>query len=476
MRLILLLAALSGCDSSWMGAATPPPRAQRDLGGEPVSVPDFAAQLGRCSQHAVFFAVSAYDDAAIDDLATPENDVTRLAGVLQDRYGFEPEIHRDPTRAEIVDRLYGLRRELKPCDALLVYYAGHGKRGFWVPSDGRLDSPSTWVSTDDVVRSLRDVASSQVLLVVDACFAGGTPWSNTRGLPESNTEEEIRKLRARSSRKVLMSGGDELVLDAYKEGYSVFAYFLALELEGLSDPYVTASTLLGRVAPRVTVNAQQTPVGGLLAGDEGGFFVLATKDRDPPPPSRPSVLHLKSGEALRWVSGGTFQMGSPEGEEGRDSDERLHEVTVDGLYVMETEVTQGLWQRHMGNNPAATAVAFWNGEEHGVCERSGDVSLVDPSYPVHCVTWHEAVVFANALSRSEGLKPAYRISGEKMSWERTADGFRLLTEAEWERAARGGLTGQRFAGTATDAGACAACTSESASPSRRSRRSISPKA
>ncbi|OFZ82613.1 MAG: hypothetical protein A2583_07900 [Bdellovibrionales bacterium RIFOXYD1_FULL_53_11] len=54
-----------------------------------------------------------------------------------------------------------------------------------------------------------------------------------------------------------------------------------------------------------------------------------------------------------WIAPGTFMMGSPSGESGRESDEDHHQVTISkGFELQTTEVTQAQWAAVMGNNPS----------------------------------------------------------------------------------------------------------------------------
>ena len=128
------------------------------------------------------------------------------------------------------------------------------------------------------------------------------------------------------------------------------------------------------------------------------------------------------GIELVPISGDTFEMGSPEEENGRDDDEKLRSVTIDyDFEMMTTEVTQGLYMKVMGTNPSYFTSPKYCPDSFKLLEdERGALHGLCPNRPVEGVSFYQVIKFIALLNAKTGMN------------------YRLPTEAEWELAARAG--------------------------------------
>jgi sulfatase modifying factor 1 len=166
------------------------------------------------------------------------------------------------------------------------------------------------------------------------------------------------------------------------------------------------------------------------------------------------------------IPGGAFLMGDSVGD-GEAIERPVHTVTLDSFAMGKYEITNGQYRDFLNSALAQGLITVTSGM---VC-KSGT------SYPSYCFTstsspysqitfsnntfgvrwklrtdmsndpmvgvnWYGAVAYCNWRSQREGKQPCYDLS----TWtcDFTKNGYRLPTEAEWEYAARGGLSGKRF--------------------------------
>ncbi|EDM78150.1 peptidase C14, caspase catalytic subunit p20, partial [Plesiocystis pacifica SIR-1] len=123
----------------------------------------------------------------------------------------------------------------------------------------------------------------------------------------------------------------------------------------------------------------------------------------------PQTVTVHGIELVR-IKGGTFLMGSPEGE-GDDAEHPQHEVTLDDFYLARTEVTNAQYARYLAAHPEVAPPLTMLSEHYG-----------QPQQPVVGLTWFEAQAYCD--------------------WA----GLALPTEAQWEYAARGGSSTQYWHG------------------------------
>ena len=131
------------------------------------------------------------------------------------------------------------------------------------------------------------------------------------------------------------------------------------------------------------------------------------------------------------IPSGTFLMGDSSGFE---HEQTVHQLDMNGFYMDETPVTYADFQEYI--NDGGNITRYWNYSSYNI-----------PEQPISGISWYHAINYCNWRSIKQGLNPAYVKTGSVDRWGLEewrlvpgADGYRLPTEAEWEYAARGGLS------------------------------------
>ncbi len=158
------------------------------------------------------------------------------------------------------------------------------------------------------------------------------------------------------------------------------------------------------------------------------------------------VITVIKPASMAVITNGVFRMGEPGATTGNSIE---HEVLVDAFLMDSNLVSYTLW-----TNVYRWAMNSGKGYSFGHAG-AGKAN----NHPVQTVDWYDVVKWCNARSEKEGLVPCYytstsrstndvyragtnNLGNDYVNWD--ANGYRLATEAEWERAARGGTNGRYF--------------------------------
>ncbi|MEY3011619.1 MAG: hypothetical protein RIT45_354 [Pseudomonadota bacterium] len=482
--------------SSAVDLPSPADRAPPDVGGRADASVTATPRYRR--SRALIVGVDAYDH--LPPLRGAERDARAVAAALA-RRGFEVEVLLGAAadRAALLDRLQRtLPSTLGREDRLVVYLAGHGVAGPAV--DGELPQEGYFLpAAADPAAAARDgvgfgallgwldaLPARHVLLLADACHAGLA--LTERGAPAA-VAADLRFAARRPVRVALVAGARDEPANALA-GRGVFTRHVLRGIDGAADAnadgWVSSDELVAYVRPAVArdVHARwgaaqhpqsarrgegtfffatqpggptlsehdDTDVAIAAAAVETGEFAAALELRrrelqrlvaGARPQDAGARLALRRAEAalvaltppraMAWhpVPAGAFRMGSPPDARPRDPDEREAVVVLRHAFELaETEVTQAQWAEVMGTTPSTFA------------DCGGDC-------PVEDVTFWDALAYCNARSASEGLPACYALEGCDLGRDgrlrcdaarfsgTDCRGYRLPTEAEWERAAAG---------------------------------------
>ncbi len=227
---------------------------------------------------------------------------------------------------------------------------------------------------------------------------------------------------------------------------------------------VPVSALAGAVGPGITPGTGKLIVWDCkvdLPEAVGSQFKVRVCADDGHSPIPPGMVLIPAGE---------FQMGDTFSE-GQNDERPVHAIYLDAFFMDSTEVTNQQyadalnWAKSQGNLITVTSGVVYkynSGTSYPYCSTTS-ASVGTPNYgqhsritwngtsfgvvsgkenhPMDQVSWYGSVAYANWRSAMQGKPLCYDLS----TWDcNFGSGYRLPTEAEWEKAARGGAAGHRF--------------------------------
>ncbi len=363
----------------------------------------------------------------------PRNDARAIGAALQD-IGFRVTLAEDLKLAAFKKTINTFARQLNKNDEVVFYYSGHGVqasgKNYLLPlnsmsivAEGQLESEGVAVSTFLLPALSR---AGTVVVILDACR--NNPF---KGFFKGNAQDGLAK-ESTPNGFLIAFAANENELAATGVGLNNSPYVEALKNE-LRKPEQNVHQVFTNVrnAVRAYSGKKQNPVYNVALNDPD--YRLNTEDS--PDIYTDPTTHMTFAK----IPGGCFQMGSPDSEKDRDSDEKQHRVCVHkngDFWMAKHEVTNAQFVQFLNSvKRRGTEKQPWfeTQEEDSYSKISGSTGNFRvvggyENHPVVEVSWYGANAFIDWLSQQSGKN------------------YRLPTEAEWEYAARAGTTTPFYTG------------------------------
>lgn len=397
-------------------------------------------------------------EGGFQTLSNPKEDARDMAKLLKE-LGFTVTHTTLDADIDVFERdVNQFANRIGQGDTVVYYYSGHGvsSRGvnYLIPVPGRRgrgriqDAADLRRSAIDASWILDKIAlrkPATTIMILDAC-RDEMKLQETKGFGLES--KGFSEMKATGSLIAYASSPGQSALGSSDYRNSVFTHFFLQEVRKPVNQGEHIDIVLNRVAAAVyrTTGQIQAPwKSGNLMGEYciGGCNQQASLASSGPVSALDKrITYRIDGVEFNVVHipAGSFQMGSK--DEQADSDEQpVHPVSLKSFYMMETEVTRGLFKAFVNDSHYRTdaekdadkGCRAWSVDDNKWDWRAGS-SWQSPGFeqtdqhPVVCISYNDAQAFVTWISKRLNLA------------------FRLPSESEWEYAATAGKPGRYFWG------------------------------
>lgn len=398
------------------------------------------------------------DYTNIGALKNPINDALDISDAFQ-QLGFQVTTITNANYKKMLNVFNIFAKNLQKNDVVVFYYSGHGisyeGKNFLIPTDANLtcleEVEENALTLGRLMTSVEAKSVRNSFVFLDAC----------RNIPNIKQCNSVK-------REVVITNGlvrptnnpsGSMTVYATREGDTADdnradrnGLFTSEFLKHITIPNLGLRQILDRTKKGVEArsNKRQSPARYDELSDDFVFILsneMPTSSIIPnqtqpqiqskpkpkisvSPPQNGEINDLPFGPPMVFVKGGSFDMGSNEGDENAETDQMIngkkHRVSVRDFWVAQTEVTVEQYLEFCEATNLHYPEWLESGNKYHV-ETGTDKYYAKQGYtrtaynlPIAGVSWYDAVGYCEWLSKKTGLK------------------YRLPTEAEWEFAARGG--------------------------------------